>query len=410
MVGQHGRSLSYRLKNGGGCELRFFCKGNRGRALLERDFLHVLASAFAMLGISAAPSIGQTPAANTSLPKAKSAAEAYQNIQVLKEIPADQLTPAMQFITYSLGVECSYCHVEGALEKDDKKPKQTARKMMQMMAAINRDNFESKQAVTCNSCHRGSPRPVGTPIIAEGGPRAVTESVPGEDISTINAPQAEQIIAKYVEAIGGAAALQKVNTREEKGTINVSGRNLPIEILSRTGGKQLTIIHLPNGDSVTAYDGASGWTSAPNRPVREIPSVEVASAQAEGDLQLPLHMKQLFNEVKTAATEKIGDRETYVVAGMNSGEIAAKFYFDKDTGYLLRILRYTKSPLGRNPTQIDYADYRSQDGLKIPFQLTIARPNSRLAVQIEDAKFNVPVDDAKFARPVPESKPDRHSP
>jgi len=95
---------------------------------------------------------------------------------------------------------------------------------------------------------------------------------------------------------------------------------------------------------------------------------------------------------------------------MNSGEVSAKFYFDKDTGYLLRVLRYTKSPLGRNPTQIDYGDYRSQDGLKIPFQLTIARPNSRLVVQIEDAKYNVPVDDAKFARPAMEPTPERHSP
>lgn len=82
----------------------------------------------------------------------------------------------------------------------------------------------------------------------------------------------------------------------------------------------------------------------------------------------------MFNEVKTAAMEKIGDRETYVVTGMNSGEIAAKFYFDKDTGCLLRILRYTRSPLGRNPTQIDYADYRSQYELQVPFQLKIARP------------------------------------
>ena len=376
---------------------------------MDKDFLRTLAIAFAILGTSAAPSLGQTSSANASFPKTKSAAEAYQNIQVLKEIPADQFIPAMQFITYSLGVECSYCHVEGALEKDDKKPKQTARKMMQMMAAINRDNFDSKQVVTCNSCHRGSPRPAAIPIIAEGGPTPVTESLSGEDNSTINAPPAEQIIAKCVEAMGGAAALQKINTRQEKGTITVSGRNLPVEILSRTGGKQLTIIHLPNGDSVTAYNGPSGWTSAPNRPAREIPSVEVASAQAEVDLQLPLHMKQLFNEIKTAATEKVGDRETYVVTGMNSGEVAAKFYFDKDTGYLLRILRYTKSPLGRNPTQIDYADYRSQDGVKIPFQLTIARPSSRLIVQLEDAKLNVPVDDAKFARPAAEPTPDRHS-
>ena len=364
-----------------------------------RKFLCVLGIAFTVAGISEKPSRGQEASGNTSPPREKSAAEAYQNIQVLKEIPADQLVPAMQFITYSLGVECSYCHVEGALEKDDKNPKQTARKMMQMMAAINRDNFDSKQVVSCNSCHRGAPRPVAIPVIAEGGAKPAVESALGEETSTTNAPPADQIIAKYVEAIGGAATLQKIITRLEKGTINISGRNLPIEILSKIGGKQLTVIHLPNGDSISAYDGTSGWTSVPNRQARDIPPLEVASAKPEVDLQLPLHMKQLFNEVKTAATEKIGDRESYVVAAMNSGEIAAKFYFDKQSGYLLRILRYTNSPLGRNPTQIDYADFRALDGLKVPFQETIMRPSSRLTVQIEDTKFNVPVDSMKFARP-----------
>jgi len=351
----------------------------------------------ALGGSAAESSLGQT--ASTSPVKGKTAAEAYQNVQVLKDIPADQLVPAMQFITYSLGVECSYCHVEGALEKDDKKPKQTARKMMQMMAGINRDNFESKQMVTCNSCHRGSPRPISIPMIADAPLMPVSESARGDEASVANAPPAEQIIEKYVDALGGAAALAKITTRQVKGTINVSGRNLPIEILTKVGAKQLTVIHLPNGDSVTAYDGTSGWIAATNRPVSDIPSVEVVSAQPEVDLQLPLDMKQLFSEIKPLAPETIGNRETYVVAGMNSGELAAKFYFDKDSGFLLRILRYTKSPLGRNPTQIDYADYRPQDGLKVPFQQTIARPNSRLTIQIEEAKFNVPVDEAKFARP-----------
>src|SRR3954471_23578484 len=173
--------------------------------------------ALTLLARVADPSIAQTASANQSSPKGKSAAEAYQNIQVLKEIPANQLIPAMQFITYSLGVECSYCHVEGALEKDDKKPKQIARKMMQMMAAINRDNFDSKQTVTCNSCHRGSPRPVAIPIIAEsGGPKLPLESAPAEDNAAIDAPPAEQIIAKSLDAIGGAAALAKAITREER--------------------------------------------------------------------------------------------------------------------------------------------------------------------------------------------------
>ena len=370
---------------------------------MNSRFFCGLGIACAVTAISARPLPAQTATVNADSLKGKSAAEAYQNIQVLKEIPADQLVPAMQFITYSLGVECSYCHIEGALEKDDKKPKQTARKMMRMLAVINRDNFDAKQAVTCNSCHRGAPCPVSVPIIADTPSRPVLESPPANEGSASNAPAVEQIIQKYIAAIGGADALGKVNTRQEKGMIDISGRSLPIEILSRTGGKQLTVIHLPNGDNVTTYDGTSGWTSGPNRPVREISSVEVASAQAEVDLQLPLHLKQIFSEVKSAAPEKIGDRETYVVAGISSGEVAAKFYFDEDSGYLLRILRYTRSPLGRNPTEIDYSDYRAQGGLKIPFQRTIARPNSRFKIQIDEAKFNVPVDEAKFARPATQS-------
>src|SRR5246127_4419946 len=134
-------------------------------------FLFRVSVALALLAAAVDSSLAQTASPNASPPIGKTAAEAYHNVQVLKEIPADQLIPAMQFITYSLGVECSYCHVEGALEKDDKKTKQKARKMMQMMAAINRDNFDSKQVVSCNSCHRGAPHPIAIPVIAEGGPR-----------------------------------------------------------------------------------------------------------------------------------------------------------------------------------------------------------------------------------------------
>ena len=75
------------------------------------------------------------------------------------------------------------------------------------------------------------------------------------------------------------------------------------------------------------------------------------------------------------------------------------FYLDQQSGLLLRRLEYIDTALGLNPTQIDYADFRTLDGLKVPFQETIARPNSRLTIQIEDAKVNVPVDETKFARP-----------
>src|SRR5271168_5548528 len=103
----------------------------------------------------------------------KKAEEQFKNIQALKGIPADQLIPAMQLITASLGVECQFCHVEGAFEKDDKKTKQSARKMMEMMFAINKDNFEGHREVTCYSCHRGSTDPVATPVVMMEEPKEV---------------------------------------------------------------------------------------------------------------------------------------------------------------------------------------------------------------------------------------------
>src|SRR5262245_46813120 len=105
------------------------------------------------------------PATAKSEGPAKTAAEQFKNIQILKDMPADQLIPAMQFMTASLGVDCEYCHVEKALDKDDKKTKGYARHMMEMMFNINKENFDNQRWVTCYSCHQGSPHPPSIPAI-----------------------------------------------------------------------------------------------------------------------------------------------------------------------------------------------------------------------------------------------------
>ena len=98
---------------------------------------------------------------------AKPAEEVYKNIVQLKGTPADQLMPAMQFISSSLGVQCDFCHVQGKMEADDKGAKRTAREMMAMQAAINKESFRGQLQVTCYSCHRGAQRPVNSPPVAD---------------------------------------------------------------------------------------------------------------------------------------------------------------------------------------------------------------------------------------------------
>jgi hypothetical protein len=85
--------------------------------------------------------------------------------------------------------------------------------------------------------------------------------------------------------------------------------------------------------------------------------------------------------------------------GRREGKTPLRLYFDEQSGLLVRLVRFGETPLGRLPTQIDYADYREVGGVKIPFRWTLARPGGKFTIQISDVKENVPVDDAKFAKP-----------
>jgi photosynthetic reaction center cytochrome c subunit len=355
--------------------------------------------------VKADPLPTRTQPPQTAGPAApKKAEEQFKNIQVLKGIPADQLIPTMQFITASLGVECDFCHVQGAFEKDDKKTKQTARKMMEMMIAINADNFDSHRVVTCYSCHRGSEHPLAIPTVmteepkeVAGQPRKPDEGMPAAKDNS--GPSGDQLLDKCVQASGGAAAIGKVTSRVMKGTIDFGGKSLPIDIYNKEPEQRISLTHMPDGDNVTAFNGHEGWLGAPNRPLREMHGSDLDGASIDADLHLPTHLKQMFTEMHVHDGEKVGDQDTYVVSGERTGKPPIILYFDKQSGLLVRMVRYGETALGWLPTQIDYADYRDTNGVKVPYRWTLARPSGRFTIQVTELKQNVPVDDAKFVKP-----------
>ena len=335
----------------------------------------------------------------------KLAEEQFKNMQALKGIPAEQVIPAMQFIAASLGVECAYCHVEHANEKDDKKTKVTARKMINMMMAINKENFEGHREVTCYSCHRGAAQPVGTPLITDEEPRPAAEEgkKPGEEKASL--PGAEQLLDKYLAAVGGADALQKITSRVQKGTVTAfGGQHFPMDVYSKAPDKRFSVMHLQGGDSVTAFDGKQGWLSLPGR-VHMMSAAENDAARIDADLYFAAHVKTLYQKFRVEAGEKIDGHETYLVVGRSEGQPPLRLYLDKESGLLLRLIRYAETPLGRNPTQTDYADYRDTNGVKLSFRWTLARPGNRFTIQVEQVQQNVPVDDAKFVPPPPPAVP-----
>ena len=187
----------------------------------------------------------------------KGAQPRFKNLQVLKDVPPDQLMPAMQFISASLGVECEFCHVRDAFDKDDKPSKQTPRRMIQMMFALDADQFHGERAVTCYTCHRGSAKPVSIPMVDSTAPyvsEARSAANPAAEGRT-NLSSADDVIEKYIRGVGGAAAIQNVLSRVESSTVTFGvGPPFPIEILSKSPSRQAMIVHLPAGDSSTVFD------------------------------------------------------------------------------------------------------------------------------------------------------------
>ena len=372
----------------------------------------IVVSGMIMSGVKAKPTV-QSPPTQTPPPlqsSPKKAEEQFKNIQVLKGIPAEQLIPTMQFISASLGVECEFCHVRNAFDKDDKKPKQIARTMMAMMFAINKDNFEGHRQVTCYSCHRGSQHPVAIPVVATEDTALVVAPPHGAaDMTKADAkeseskastlPAADQLLDKYVQVMGGAAAIDKISSRVMKGNIDFGGKSLTIDIYAKDPGERISLTHMPEGDSVTAFNGHEGWLGMPGRQLREMHGSDLDGAALDADLHLATHLKQMFTQMEVRGPETIDAHATFEVVGQREGKPPIQLYFDQQSGLLVRLVRYGETALGWLPTQIDYADYRDVDGVKVPYRWTLARPSGRFTIQIADLRQNVPVDDAKFVKP-----------
>lgn len=346
--------------------------------------------------------VPKAAAQTAQAPAPRTAAEVFKNIQVLKNIPAYQLIPTMEFIAASLGVHCEFCHVMGHFARDTKPTKRRARAMMRMMFAIDKANFHGHLRVTCATCHNGSPHPASMPAIAEAGgfhlqPAHFEEH--GKHFNMASLPKPDAIIARYVEALGGAPALRKIKSRVITGTTSFFGHSVSLTIYAKAPDMRATVMKFPRGEGLTVYNGHEGWASVKPRPAHRMEGSELDEARLQADFYLPLNLKQVFNSFRERPPQKVDGKEAYLLLGMRPNKPPVLFYFSKQTGLLVRMVYFTQTALGRLPQQTDYADYREVNGVKVPFSLTIARPQEKSTVHVTQVQQNVPISNSKFAIP-----------
>jgi hypothetical protein len=357
------------------------------------------------------------PAAATQKPLL--AEQVFKNVQVLRGIPVKEFMDTMGFFAASLALNCSDCHSQASASNwanyaDDIPIKQQARRMVVMVNTINKMNFGGAPVVTCYTCHRGNQRPKAIPSLAQqyaAPPDEDPDEVAPLAVVARPGPTAEQILDRYLQAIGGEAAAAKLTSFTAKGTyegFDSDFEKVPVEVFARAPNQRATVIHFRGGTSTTTYDGRESWNAGPQdlAPLTLMPLVGPAMQGNRLDAQLsfPGQIKQILTDWRTGFPAlRIDNRPVDVVEGKTPEGSTVKLYFDRETGLLVRSVRYSRTAVGTNPINVVYSNYQDVPGLgiKLPYTWVLTWTNGRGTYEMSSLQPNVAIDAARFGRPTP---------
>ena len=348
--------------------------------------------------------------------KPKTAGETFKNVttSTLKGLTVDEFMGSMGVMAAALGWDCADCHEGAGTDKviweADTPRKVMARRMTEMVAVINKNNFGGVPLVSCWTCHHGRDIPATTIALDTlyGPPNDERDDIVPKDPQ----PQvsAEQVLDKYIQALGGAQKLAGLTsfiaTGTQEGYVDVKGGG-QFQIFAKAPDERTVQIRFPDapdrGDQTRSFDGHTGigWVTTPRALLGEyqVTGSELDGLKLDAELSFPGQIKMVLTNLRIGYNESIDGKEVQVVQGNGPRNLLATLFFEKSSGLLVRIIRYSRTPIGRVPTQVDYYDYRDVNGIKFPFKYKFSWLDGRDSFTINNVKTNVPIEESRFGKP-----------
>ncbi|HSB07971.1 MAG TPA: hypothetical protein VLM38_00555 [Blastocatellia bacterium] len=227
----------------------------------------------------------------------------------------------------------------------------------------------------------------------------LTAAIPQTADSSKSLPAVEQVLEKYVRAIGGREAYQRLTSRIARGEWENATRGVRfrIEIYSKAPDRRVETLDAPENRGFTGrgYDGANGWSmNLTETGLRQLEGAELATMRRESDFYREIELEQLYRRLAVIAKEKMDAREVYVVEATPEIGNSEKLYFDIETGLLIR----RDMVYGTTLVKHYYEDYREVDGVKLPFAVRSEGP-VRVTTRLKEVKHNIAIEDSKFKSP-----------
>lgn len=318
----------------------------------------------------------------TTQTKIETAGQKFKNIQVLNDMPADQLGKVMNIMSASLGFNCTGCHVsfERDFDKDDNEHKVIARRMLAMTFDLNKRYFNGRPEISCNTCHRGQEQPVSIPNL---NALVVSERPAQPKVK----PTATDILAKYDAAIGGRAKAAANAGRTITATrIESDGKNTELEKLNQSPGKLSVETTYGKFVVVESFNGSIVTKTGDGKPIN-LQADEAAQIKREAQLFGNPDLGSVYSKLDYRFSDMLNGEPVYLVTGTLADGSRERLFFSSITGLLVRRVASTQTVLGPFQFQVDYSGYKSFGGVKLPTFVRFSRPGLSWSRRIDKVRI-----------------------
>lgn len=220
---------------------------------------------------------------------------------------------------------------------------------------------------------------------------------------TAEMPSGESLMDAYADAIGVNANLKKFRTRRSEGTIDMkeAGITGKLTTVQQAPNKLMVRMEIPGiGEIMQGTDGETAWESSVISGNRILAGEEKKETMRRALFESDAQWKDLYDSVKTVGTEKVGEKETWVVElkPKDSTQVQTN-YFDKKSKLLVQSKMQINSPMGAIAIEMAFDEFREVDGVKMPFTTTQKVLGQTQVMKLTKVTHNEEVPAGTFDKP-----------
>jgi len=216
-------------------------------------------------------------------------------------------------------------------------------------------------------------------------------------------PSGDSLLQRYIDRSGGAEAYAKAKNMAMSGTVEMPAQNISGTVaIFEEGEKSYTTMEFAGiGKIEGGFDGETAWENSALQGPRILEGDEKTDAKRAATLSRITAWREVYKSAHTVGSEDLDGKPAWRVEMTPKEGKPETFFFDRDSGLLVRTSAVHTTALGDIAADSTMSDFRLVDGVLTPFALTEKAMNQTIVMRFTSISYNVPLPKDRFDLPAP---------